>query len=226
MKIIDLTLPLTEGLLTNPTHPKTIVTDHVTHWFTAPRYQLPCKGYASKLVLISDHIGTHLDAPLHFIEDGATIDQVPLEDTLGEAVLIDVSDKPADQPVEVAMLEKSLAKTNSEIKAGDIVLLRVWPGEWNDPGFFQAAGISLPASRWLADKKIKCVGLNLANADTGSDMQRPCHMELLGRGVGIIENLVNLDKLTKTRFFFIGLPLNIAGLTASPIRAVALEDWR
>jgi len=224
MKIVDLTLPLREGLLTNPTHPKTITTDHVTHWFTAPRYKLPCKGYASKLMMISDHIGTHLDAPLHFIEGGKSIDEVKLEDTLGDAILIDVSGKPVDRPVDVPMLEKQLAETGTEIRRGDIVLLRVWPGEWNSAGFFQAAGITLAASRWLADKEIKCVGLNLANADTGSDMQRPCHMELLGRGVGIIENLVNLDKLTKTRFFFIGLPLNIAGLTASPIRAIAVEE--
>jgi len=185
---------------------------------------LPCKGYASKLMMISDHIGTHLDAPLHFIEGGKSIDEVRLENTLGDAILIDVSDKPVDQPVEIRMLENKLSKTKDEIKEGDIVLLRVWPGEWNSSGFFQAAGISLAASKWLADKKIKCVGLNLANADTVSDMQRPCHMELLGRGVGIIENLVNLDKLTKTRFFFIGLPLNIIGLTASPIRAIALEE--
>lgn len=225
MKCIDLTVRLYEGLLTNPTHPKTTITDHVTHWFTAPRYKLPCKGYASKLLLISDHIGTHLDAPLHFIEDGKSIDQVPLENTFGEAVLIDVSDKPVDQPIDVSLLEKRLKETNTEVKAGDIVLIRSWSGEWNGPGYFQAAGISLEAAKWLAEKKIKCVGVDLANADTGSDMQRPCHMELLGQEIGIIENLTNLDKLTKTRFFFMGVPLNIAGLTASPIRAIAIEEW-
>ncbi len=225
MKCIDLTVCLYEGLLTNPTHPKTTITDHVTHWFTAPRYELPCKGYASKLLLISDHIGTHLDAPLHFIEEGKSIDKVPLENTFGEAILIDVSEKPVDQPVDVSLMEKRLKATNTEIKAGDIVLIRSWPGEWNGPGYFQAAGISLDAAKWLAEKKIKCVGVDLANADTGSEMQRPCHMELLGKEIGIIENLINLDKLTKTRFFFMGLPLNIAGLTASPIRAVAIEEW-
>ena len=104
MKIVDLTLPLPPGLKTNPTHPETIITDHVTHWFTAPRYQLPCKGYASKLLLICDHIGTHLDAPLHFIPDGKSMDAIPLENTLGEAVFLDVSDKPADQGVTVEML--------------------------------------------------------------------------------------------------------------------------
>ncbi len=67
--------------------------------------------------------------------------------------------------------------------------------------------------------------IDLANADTGTDAQRPCHMELLSKEIGIIENLINLDKLSKTRFFFFGLPLNIIGLTASPIRAIAIEEW-
>lgn len=225
MKYVDLTVRLTDGLVTNPAHLKTTVTDFVAHWFTAPRFKPPCKGFASKLLLISDHTGTHFDAPFHFIEGGKTVDEVPLEKTFGEAVLIDVSDKPADKPVDAAMLEKKLACTNTEIKLGDIVLIRTWPDKWGDPGFFQAAGVSGEAAKWLAAQKVKCVGVDLANVDTGSDLQRSSHMELLGKEIGIIENLTNLDKLSKTRFFFIGLPLNVVGLTASPIRAVAIEEW-
>ena len=161
MKIVDLTLPLPPGLKTNPTHPETIITDHVTHWFTAPRYQSPCKGYASKLLLICDHIGTHLDAPLHFIPDGKSMDAVPLENTLGEAMYLDLSDKPAEQPVTVEMLEKKLAANGEQIKPGDIVLLRTWPGQWGD-AIFKAAGISWPAAKWLRARKIKSVGLGSA----------------------------------------------------------------
>jgi kynurenine formamidase len=122
------------------------------------------------------------------------------------------------------MLENKLATKGDEIKPGDILLLRTWPGQWGD-AIFKAAGISWPAAKWLCARKIKSLGLDLPNADTGGDMQRPAHMELLGNEIGIIENLVNLDKLTKTRFFFIGLPLHFIGLTASPIRAIAIEEW-
>ena len=225
MKYVDLTLRLTDGLVTNPAHIKTTISDNLAHWFTAPRFEPPCKGFATKLLLISDHTGTHLDAPFHFIEGGKTIEDVSLERTFGESVLIDVSDKPTDEPVDVAMLEKRLAATNTEIKPGDIVLIRSWPGEWGAPGFFRTGGVDGAAAKWLATKKVKCVGVDLSNVDTGSDMQRSSHMELLGKEIGIIENLVNLDKLSKTRFFFMGCPLNIAGLTASPIRAVAIEEW-
>lgn len=143
MKIIDLTVPLHDGLQSFPTHPKVTVIDHVTHSFSAPRYIPPCKGYASKLVIISDHGGTHLDAPFHFFEDGKTIDQVPLETTFGEAVLIDVSARDPQQAVTAAMLEARLTATNTEVKPGDIVLIRAWAGEWNGPGFHHASGAGL-----------------------------------------------------------------------------------
>ncbi|MCL5935683.1 MAG: cyclase family protein [Firmicutes bacterium] len=225
MKIVDLTVQLYEGLQSFPAHPKVTIIDFVTHSFSAPRYLPPAKGYASKLMLISDHGGTHLDAPFHFVENGKTIDEVGLETTFGEAVLIDVSARPADQPVTVAMLEKRLKETGEEVKKGDIVLIRAWPGEWNGPGFHHAAGLHEEAAKWLSSKGIKSVGVDLANADTTSDMRRPAHMELLGNSIGIMENIANLDKLSKTRFFFMGIPLRVKGLTGSPIRAVAVEEW-
>ena len=224
MKVIDLTVPLCDGLQSFPTHPKVTVIDHVTHAFSAPRYNLPCKGYASKLVLMSDHGGTHLDAPFHFFEDGQTIEQVPLAMTFGQAVLIDVSDRDMQTPITAEMLEQQLQKTNTEVKEGDIVLIRGWKGAWNGAGFHHATGLDSSAAKWLAAKKIKSVGLDLANADTGSDMGRPAHLELLGKSIGIMENLTNLDQLTQTRFFFMGIPLHIKGLSGSPIRAVAVED--
>ncbi len=225
MKIVDLTVPLYDGLQSFPTHPKVTVIDFVTHSFSAPRYIPPCKGYASKLVLISDHGGTHLDAPFHFFEQGETIDEVPLETTFGEAVLIDVSKRELNQPVTARMLQARLEETNTQVKRGDIVLIRAWPNEWNDPGFHHVAGLDISAAKWLRAQGVKSVGVDLANADTSSDMGRPSHLELLGNGIGIMENLTNLDKLSKTRFHFMGIPLKIKGLSGSPIRAVAVEEW-
>lgn len=224
MRIIDLTVPLYDGLQSFPTHPKVTIIDHVTHAFSAPRYQPPCKGYASKLVLISDHGGTHLDAPFHFIPEGQTMNQVPLEKTFGPAVLIDISGRDMNTAITAEMLEEQVRKTDTAVKEGDIVLIRGWAGEWNGPGFHHAAGLDISAAKWLSAKKVKSIGVDLANADSGSDMSRPSHLELLGNGIGIMENLVNLDQLTQTRFFFMGIPLNIKGLSGSPIRAIAVEN--
>ena len=225
MKIVDLTLPLYDGLQSFPGHPKVTVLDFVTHSFSAPRYIAPCRGYASKLIMMSDHSGTHLDAPFHFFEDGLTIDEVPLEKTVGEAVFIDVSDKQHEKPITATMLEKRLKKDRSEVREGDIVLIRAWDGEWNDPGFHACAGLDLSAAKWLTKRKVKAVGIDLSNADTTTDMARPSHLQLLGNAIGIMENLVNLDQLSQKRFFFAGIPLKIKGLSGSPIRAIAIEKW-
>lgn len=225
MKIVDLTLPLYDGLQSFPGHPKITVLDFVSHAFSAPRYIAPCRGYASKLIMMSDHGGTHLDAPFHFFEDGPTIDEVPLESTVGEAVFIDVSDKKHDKTITAAMLEQRLKKDKSEVREGDIVLIRAWNGERNSPGFHAAAGLGLSAAKWLTRRKVKAVGIDLSNVDTTSDMSRPSHMQLLGNAVGVMENLVNLDQLSKKRFFFAGIPLKIKGLSGSPIRAIAIEAW-
>jgi arylformamidase len=225
MKIVDLTVPLFDGLQSFPGHPRINVIDFVTHSFSASRYTLPCRGYASKLIMMSDHGGTHLDAPFHFFEDGLTIDEVPLERTVGDAVFIDVSGKKRDQAITREMLEARLKKDRNKIREGDIVLVRAWNGEWNGPGFHAAAGLDISAAKWLTEKKVKSVGIDLANADTTSDMSRPVHLQLLSNEIGIMENLFNLDKLSKTRFFFAGIPLRIKGLSGSPIRAIAILDF-
>lgn len=225
MKVIDLTVELYDGLQSFPGHPKMAIIDGVTHSFSAARYNLPCKGYASKLMLLSDHSGTHLDAPFHFFEEGRTMEQVPLEDTFGQGLLIDVADRDPSIAITKEMLEVKLVQMNESIREKDIVLIRGWGKEWNSPGYHHAAGLDISAGKWLAEKKIKCIGVDLANLDTNSDMGRPCHMELLGQNIGIIENLVHLDQISQTRFLFLGIPLKIRGLSGSPIRAVAVEDF-
>ena len=77
----------------------------------------------------------------------------------------------------------------------------------------------------MLDRGDKATGNNQASFEAGlSDMRRPVHMVVLGRGVPIIENLINLDQIGQPRFTFIGLPLRIRGATGSPIRAVAVLD--
>ena len=225
MRVVDLSVELYDGLQSFPGHPKMAIIDAVTHSFSAPRYKLPCKGYASKLVLFSDHSGTHLDAPYHFFEEGRTMEEVPLEDTVGRGVLIDVADRDQSQAITAEMLQKRLADIGEEIREGDIVLIRAWGKEWNAEGYHHAAALDISAAKWLAEKKVKCIGIDLANLDTNSDMNRPCHMEILSKNIGIIENLTHLEKLSKPTFFFMGVPLKIKGLSGSPIRAVAIEDF-
>jgi len=191
---------------------------------TAPLFKEPCKGFAEKMIIMGDHAGTHVDSPYHFHPEklDKTIDKLPLDKFIGEAVLIDVSFKQPDEPVTMDVLRKALKEQEIEVKEGDIVLFRIWPG-FGEKGWWDYNGLTEDVAKWLIDKKVKAVGVN-TGLDYRYEMRRIVHVTLLGAEIPGIELLVNLEKIKKKRFLFIGLPLKLRGATASPIRAVAVVD--
>lgn len=225
MKLIDLSVEVYDGLQTHTVHPKTLMMDFVTHAGSAVKYKKPCVGYATKLLIISDHLGTHVDAPVHFVPGKDTIESTQLEKLIGEAVVIDVSGKPLDRPISGDMLQEACQRQEIEVREGDIVLLHAWKGEWGGEGFHECRALADSGVDWLMERKVKTVGIDLSILDDHLDWSRPAHMKLLGHDIPILENLTNLDLLVNKRFTFIGLPLKIKGATGSPIRAVAVTEW-
>jgi len=222
MPIIDLTLELEDGTSTHPAHARCVVVEFASHRLTAPRFKPPCQGFASRILMFSDHIGTHVDAPFHFFPDAGTIESVKPEQLIGPAVCLDVSAKRADEPVTPPLLEAAERRADVRVERGDILLFRAWPGHHTDEGFFQCAGMNQAAAEWAAARGVRVVGCDLATPDDPGDLVRPVHLTLLGQGILIIEHLANLDQLPTPRFQFVGLPLRIKGATGSPIRAVAI----
>ncbi len=224
MKIIDLSHRLYDGLQTHSSHPRAVISDFVTHAFTAPRYLPPCQGFATKQLLISDHAGTHVDAPTHFHPQGRSIDQEELDKYLGPAVLLDVSHKPLRRPVDLELVRECLARDGLEIRPGDIVLIRAWSGTWSDADFHQCAGLAIDAAQWLVEQGAKAIGIDLGNIEDNADMTRRVHVYLLSQEVPIYENLANLGQVGAKRFTFLGLPLSLGQCTGSPVRAAALLE--
>jgi len=225
MRVIDLSLELHDNMSTHPAHARCVVLEFANHKFTASRFTPPCRGFASKILMFSDHIGTHVDAPFHYFPEMGTIESVKPDQLIGSAVCLDLSTKRADQPITPEMLETAEHDAGVRVEHGDILLFRAWPGHHTDDGFFQCAGLNGAAADWAVARGIKVLGCDLATPDDPRDMTRPVHLALLGRGILIIEELGNLEQLPVSRFQFVGLPLKVRGATGSPIRAVAiLED--
>jgi len=224
VKIIDLTMELADGVQTHPAHPRCVVIEFASHAATAPRFRPPCQGFASRILMFSDHIGTHVDSPFHFIPAGGTIESVPLERLVGPAVCLDVSAKAPEAPVTPAMLEAAAATAGVQVGAGDILLVRAWPGRHTDDGFLKCAGLNREAADWVVARGVKALGCDLASPDDPKDLSRPVHMVLLGQGIPIMEHVAHLDALPRTRFQFVGVPLRIRGATGSPIRAIAIIE--
>ena len=201
---VDLSLPLRDGGPSFPGDPLCSI-ERVR---TMPQHVLNLSAVA-----IGSHQGTHVDAPLHFLEDGLPIDQVPLEQTSGEAVLIDVSGRPPRSSIEPADLDVV------ELRPGDRLVYRMgWDRVWPDPSYFtDMPRLSVAAARWLAERRLALVGFD-APTPNPEDMVE-VHRTLLGAGTVILEALANLDRLPPGRFELHAAPIRLEGADGAPVRA-------
>ena len=148
MRIIDLTMELEDNMSTHPAHARCVVLEFANHAGTAPRFKAPCQGFASRVLMFSDHIGTHVDSPFHFIPAAGTIESVPLEQFIGPAVCLDVSAKRPDEPATPQMFDAAERTAGVRVQRGDILLFRAWPGHHTEEGFLRCAGMNQAAAEW------------------------------------------------------------------------------
>jgi len=213
-KLIDLSHPLEHAQLAFPGDPRPSIVERDT---------IATIGYNITQIGTSSHQGTHLDVPYHFLDDGKTVDQVPLERFFGPAVLVDLAPGGSLEPktpITVNMLRLHEAKFHPRAK---VIYRTGWYRTFGREEYFtDFPTLTVEAARWIADKRIGLLGMDTA---TPSVDGQECHRILMEKGVEIIlvEGLTNLDRLP-SRFTFIGFPLNLKGRDGSPIRAVALVD--
>jgi len=218
------------------------------YWPTAERFSLETefhgqtpKGYfyAANRYHASEHGGTHIDAPIHFAEHGKALDQLPVDQLTGEAIVVDVSAKAkknADYLVTMGDL-KAWEAERGRIPNGAIVLLntgfaRFWPDAkrylgtdergTNGVAKLHFPGLHPDAARWLVtERAIKAVGLDTASIDYGQSTLFESHRTLFAKNVPAFENVANLDKLPATGAYIVALPMKIKGGSGGPLRIVA-----
>lgn len=191
--------------------------------------------YSAYAVATPEHGGTHLDAPVHFSRRGRATDQIPLEQLMGPAVVIDVSAQTSRDPdylLSRADVE-AFEEEHGEIPQGAIVLLRTgWARYWADGrrylGGDSASDLHFPsygeeAARLLVEQRgVAALGADVASIDAGSSSDFPVHRVAAAAQVPGLENLANLASLPPTGALIIALPMKIAGGSGGPLRAVAL----
>lgn len=212
VKSVDLTLTISQDIPSFPGSPK----PHFIPWA-----EIRKEKYNLEMLFLSTHTGTHVDAPYHFIKNGKKIHQVEPERFLCDAILIRVKGVPNYRITKNDIVQ--FESKNGSIPAGSAVIFHTgWNEKLSKTGFFERnPGLSAPAARYLSSKKINLVGIDSPSIDVGSDDSFSAHKILLKSDVLILENLCNLDKIKKTHFGIIALPLKIRGATGSPVRAIA-----
>lgn len=184
-----------------------------------------------------EHGGTHVDAPRHFSEHGLTVDEIPPEQLMGNAVVIHV-DKEAlknkDYEVTVADIQ-NFEKQYRPLNEQDIVLFytgwsKYWPNKkqymgsdkLGDTKNLHFPGISKEAAEYLVSRKVKGIGLDTASLDTGHSEDSWAHRTLLGANIYGIENLTQLQLLPPIGATIIVSPMKIKGGSGGPARVFAI----
>lgn len=219
------------------------------YWPTAEQFKLETdfegmteKGYFYSAYRYSaaEHGGTHLDSPVHFAKGHYTVDQIPLDQLMGPAIVIDVTKQAAANPdylVNVADFE-NWEKVNGKIRPGTIVLLRTGFGRLypdrkkylgtDERGAEAVAKLHFPgldpaAARWLTQSRsIKAIGLDTASIDYGQSTLFESHRILFEKNIPAFENVANLEQLPVKGFNVIALPMKIKGGSGGPLRIVAM----
>ncbi|HXX05196.1 MAG TPA: cyclase family protein [Candidatus Bathyarchaeia archaeon] len=179
-------------------------------------------GYNLELIFLSSHTGTHLDAPYHFVERGVGIDKIPLSKLIINAVICRVKKRPNESITQRDIVD--FETRNGTINPNMAVVFETgWSKNLAKKDYFtKNPGLSSSAARYLLKKKISLVGVDSPSIDMGKDSKFLVHHILLKGGILILENLCNLDKIPKSRFRLIVLPLKLKDATGSPVRAVAI----
>jgi arylformamidase len=218
MKIIDLSLPIEEGMMTFPTHWHPVVEITILG-----RHGI--EGRETRKLVLGTHIGTHADAPRHFIPNGGTIDEVPLDVLIGPATIADFTGCPSLYEIDIPELKQKL---------GDKIPVRLilrtgWSQYFGNLKFYnEYPFLSENAAQWLMEKGVRLIAMDTPSPDNpahsrGTPKDSPNHKVLLGAGVVLVEYLTNLKSITAPEVELIVMPLKLKGCDGSPARCVAIE---
>jgi arylformamidase len=228
MKIIDLTHTIWNGMPIYPGDPAPFIDSCLTHE----------NDYCHVDVLrLGSHTGTHIDAPYHFLREGRKIDEIAVEQFIGEGVLVDVSDKSDREMIE----EKDVEPYTKKIRKGDFVIFRTGGDKhFGTPKWYKHPFLSADCAEFLCDLHVALVGTDAMNPDAtfvnatgpstagtdsgvGEDYTYPVHHILFNSNILIVENLCNLNRIRQTKGIYSFLPLKLRDSDGSPIRAVYID---
>jgi arylformamidase len=221
-RIIDLTITIVPGM-GPPNFRKVAITPFHTH-------ETHRKSNADLSMAI--HTATHIDAPFHYAADGITIDRVPLDQLIGEAVVFRLEGIATEgHRFTVPELEKVAAVTAAELKDKIVLLVTGWTNRAFDDApryFHDGPTLSPEAATWLAECGVKAVvldcGTDAPDPRPVPEQAKPVHRTLLGRGIPLVENCIDLVTLPPGRCVLYAIPLKIQAESGAPARVFAVVE--
>jgi kynurenine formamidase len=213
MRLIDLSQPVYDGCPNCPVHPPVRVEAGATH---------DREGWQLELLSLASHTGSHVDAPLHKLKGGASVDGVPLERFTGRATIVDLRGATPSMPIGAKVLAGKLRQPVTD----QVVLLATGWGERRartDEWFYRSPFLATDGAEWLVERRVRGVGIDhYSIAGAAEPNNARVHEILLGAGVWIVEELhfpEEVFKLPQPMKFW-SLPINFKGFSGAFCRPV------
>lgn len=214
MEMIDLSRLIYDGMPKIPILPDVHVQRFLSlergHPLNVTALSLPC------------HAGTHVDAPIHIVPNGKSIDELPLESFSGNGAVISVKKNGGEE-----VTAKDLESSGVEVKRGDILMLHTgWDEKFDSPDYNLHPYLSVDAAEWMVKRGIKMFGIDCITVDLPTPLRPkgfdfPVHRTLLANDVLIAENVTNLASIVGKHTRILALPLRIKGSDAGHARIIA-----
>lgn len=209
MNIIDISYTISPKLSGFPAEPRTMFST-----FCDIKNDCPVKVSE---ISFSTHIGTHIDSPSHYIQNGLTIDQLPLQACVGPCIVIDLKLFAKQNP-----LKSITSDSINTLKLAPRVLFKTESTDLTQ-GFPETFPyLANECIEYLASHNTVLIGLDTPSIDHYDSKDLPAHHLCSQYNIQILENL-NLSKVSPGYYTLIALPLKLEGLDASPVRAILIQ---
>lgn len=211
MKVIDLTHTICPDM---PVYPGT----EPPRFRPANTYE--ADGFKETLLSMYSHTGTHVDPPAHLYAGRTTLDQFPVEQFIGRALVIDCTMLQEREPITMAQIEPYGKKARD----ADFLLFHLgWDKRWGTDSYFgEYPCINREVLSYILSGSYKGIGFDVIGLDPISDVNLTRHKLLFEKtDILNIENLKNLDQCGSDLFWFSCFPLKLKDCDGSPVRAVA-----
>jgi kynurenine formamidase len=223
--VIDLTAPLS---------PQTVLWPGLPPVRAEGLFELESDGFYARVLTLPEHSGTHLDAPAHFVADGARVEQLPAERLVAPCAVLDVREQCAANPnfaLERADLERLEARDGRVERGGAALLLTGWDAHAHSAAAWFGAeapqrlsfpGFGSSAAELLIERGVVGIGIDTPGVDRGCDPTNPVHNMTLPAGLWHLEGLVNLADLPARGALLVVGALKLVEGSGTPARVLAL----
>jgi kynurenine formamidase len=215
IKIVDLSHPIENGMITYTGLPGPKITDHLSREASRDHYAAGTTFQIGKIEMVAN-TGTYIDAPFHRYEEGYDLSRLDLASVANLDALVFHAD-PATRVITPDLFQ------GKKVKGTAVLIHTGWDRHWATEQYFEDHPfLTRESAEYLKSGGAALVGIDSLNIDDNTDGTRPAHTILLGADIPIVEHLCNLGSLPEIEFEFFAVPAPVKGMGSFPVRAFAI----